>query len=29
VEASGSMQAFLDKYITGKTGDIVDAEGKF
>lgn len=28
VEASGSMQAFLDKYITGKTGDIVDSDGK-
>ncbi|MBE9144146.1 tRNA 2-thiouridine(34) synthase MnmA [Planktothrix mougeotii] len=28
VEASGSMQAFLDKYITGKKGDIVDTTGK-
>ncbi|MGB3535190.1 MAG: tRNA 2-thiouridine(34) synthase MnmA [Microcoleaceae cyanobacterium] len=28
VEANGSMQAFLDKYITGKEGDIVDSEGK-
>ncbi len=28
VEANGSMQAFLDKYITGKKGDIVDQTGK-
>jgi tRNA-specific 2-thiouridylase len=28
VEASGSMQAFLDQYITGKVGDIVDSDGK-
>lgn len=28
VEANGSMRAFLDKYITGKTGDIVDENGK-
>lgn len=28
VEANGSMQAFLDKYITGQKGDIVDTTGK-
>ncbi len=28
VEANGSMRAFLDKYITGKTGDIVDENGQ-
>ncbi|MGC9525329.1 MAG: tRNA 2-thiouridine(34) synthase MnmA [Limnospira sp.] len=28
VEANGSMRAFLDKYITGQKGDIVDAEGR-
>lgn len=28
VEANGSMQAFLDKYITGQKGDIVDQTGK-
>ncbi|MBC6473848.1 MAG: tRNA 2-thiouridine(34) synthase MnmA [Hormoscilla sp. GM102CHS1] len=28
VEANGSMQAFLDKYINQKTGDIVDQSGK-
>ncbi len=27
VEANGSMQAFLDKYITGKQGEIIDADG--
>jgi len=28
VEANGSMQAFLDKYITGKKGDIIDTQGQ-
>ncbi|HEY9866025.1 MAG TPA: tRNA 2-thiouridine(34) synthase MnmA, partial [Candidatus Obscuribacterales bacterium] len=28
VEANGSMQAFLDKYITGKTGDIINTQGQ-
>lgn len=28
VEANGSMQAFLDKYINQKNGDIVDQSGK-
>jgi tRNA-specific 2-thiouridylase len=28
VEANGSMQAFLDKYITGKKGDIIDTKGQ-
>jgi tRNA-uridine 2-sulfurtransferase len=28
VEANGSMQAFLDKYITPKAGDIVDQAGR-
>ena len=28
VEANGSMQAFLDKYINQKTGDIIDQSGK-
>lgn len=28
VEANGSMQAFLDKYITGKKGDIIDTNGQ-
>lgn len=28
VEANGSMQAFLDKYITPQTGEIVDQSGK-
>ncbi|MDI9640085.1 tRNA 2-thiouridine(34) synthase MnmA [Geitlerinema splendidum] len=28
VEANGSMQAFLDKYISQKDGDIVDRSGK-
>lgn len=28
VEANGSMQAFLDKYITSTTGDIVDQSGQ-
>jgi tRNA-uridine 2-sulfurtransferase len=28
VEANGSMQAFLDKYITPKPGDIVDQAGR-
>lgn len=28
VEANGSMRAFLDKYITGKKGEIVDTEGR-
>jgi tRNA-specific 2-thiouridylase len=28
VEATGSMQAFLDKYITGKKGDIIDTNGQ-
>ncbi|MGF1493319.1 MAG: tRNA 2-thiouridine(34) synthase MnmA [Microcoleaceae cyanobacterium] len=28
VEASGSMRAFLDKYVAPKSGDIVDTEGQ-
>lgn len=28
IESHGSMRAFLDKYISQTTGDIVDAEGK-
>jgi tRNA-specific 2-thiouridylase len=28
IEAHGSMQAFLDKYITPKAGEIVDLDGK-
>ncbi len=28
VEANGSMQAFLDKYITGQKGNIVDTSGQ-
>ncbi len=28
VEANGSMQAFLDKYLAPKTGDIVDQQGR-
>ncbi|KKD34531.1 tRNA 2-thiouridine(34) synthase MnmA [Limnoraphis robusta] len=28
VEANGSMRAFLDKYITGQKGDIVDQNGQ-
>jgi len=28
VETHGSMQSFLDKYITGKKGDIVDQSGR-